>query len=110
VLVYSVQGPFFFGAVENLERALAGTQTDPRILIIRLRWVPFIDITGLQTLEEAILDLHQREVRVMLTGANQRVHDKLARAGIIDIIGRHNMFKDLGDALVVCEEQARSEE
>ncbi len=69
VLVYAVEGPFFFGAVETFERALASTHTDPKVLIIRLKWVPFMDITGLQTLEEVIADLHRRKVRVMITGA-----------------------------------------
>jgi sulfate permease, SulP family len=60
VLVFAVEGPFFFGAVENFERALVSTRTDPEVLIIRLRWVPFMDITGLQTLEEVIGDLQRR--------------------------------------------------
>ena len=106
VLVYTVEGPFFFGAVENFERALAGTHTDPSVLIIRLRWVPFIDITGLQTLEEVIRDLHKRGVRVMLLGANARVQGKLERAGIIDLIGADNCFAAFGDALAVCRELA----
>lgn len=99
VVIYAVEGPFFFGAVENFERALASTHTDPRIVIIRLRWVPFIDITGLQTLEEAITDLQKRGVRVLLTGANARVEAKLARAHIIDLVGRENFFKTFGDAI-----------
>jgi sulfate permease, SulP family len=99
VLVYSVEGPFFFGAVENFERALAGTHTDPRVLIIRLRWVPFVDITGLQTLEEVIRDLQRRGVTVMLSGANERVQAKLVRAGIIELIGQANSFRDFGAAL-----------
>jgi SulP family sulfate permease len=102
VLVYTVEGPFFFGAVENFERALAGTHTDPEVLIIRLRWVPFIDITGLQTLDEVIRDLHKRGVRVMLAGANARVQGKLQRAGIIDLIGAENSFRTFGDALAAC--------
>jgi SulP family sulfate permease len=102
VLVYTVEGPFFFGAVENFERALAGTHTDPRVLIIRLRWVPFIDITGLQTLDEVIRDLHTRGVRVMLVGANARVQGKLQRAGIVDLIGADNSFAGLADALSAC--------
>lgn len=106
VLVYTVEGPFFFGAVENFERALAGTHTDPRVLIIRLRWVPFIDITGLQTLEEVIRDLHKRGVRVMLLGANGRVQGKLERAGIIELIGADNTFAAFGEALAVCRELA----
>jgi SulP family sulfate permease len=99
VLVFSVEGPFFFGAVENFERALAATGTDPRVLILRLKWVPFMDITALATLEEVVRDLHRRDVRVMLTGANERVAGKLRRAGILDLIGTNNHFATLPDAL-----------
>lgn len=99
VLVFAVEGPFFFGAVENFERALASTRTDPEVLIIRLRWVPFIDITGLQTLEEVIRDLQRRKVRVMLTGANERVTGKLQRAGIVELIGEQNFCTGLEQAL-----------
>ncbi|HEY5761483.1 MAG TPA: SulP family inorganic anion transporter [Steroidobacter sp.] len=95
VLAFAVEGPFFFGAVENFERALASTGADPEVLIIRLRWVPFMDITGLQTLEEVIRDLQRRKVRVMLTGANERVAGKLRRAGIVDLIGQENFCEDL---------------
>ncbi len=99
LLVFSVDGPFFFGAVENFERALAGTHTDPRVLIIRLRWVPFIDITGLQTLEEVIGGLQGRGVRVILSGANPRVSAKLQRAGIIDRVGAGNYFDQFAEAV-----------
>jgi sulfate permease, SulP family len=101
VLVYRVEGPFFFGAVENFERALASTHTDPQVVILRLRWVPFIDITGLQTLEEVVRDLHRRKVRVMLTGANERVTGKLEKAGLLDLLGRDNFCRDLPHALSV---------
>ena len=102
VVVYSVDGPFFFGAVENFERALHETQTDSGTVIIRLRWVPFIDITGLQSLEEAIVELHKRGVRVMLTGANARVEGKLKRAGILNLVGSKNFFKTFAEAMRAC--------
>ena len=97
--VYSVEGPFFFGAVEIFEQALRNTHTDPSMLIIRLRWVPFIDITGLQALEEAIRDLHHRNVRVILTGAKPSVLVKLRKAGIITLLGNHNVFHKFSVAL-----------
>jgi len=103
VLVFAVEGPFFFGAVENFERALAGTHTDPRILIIRLKWVPFIDITGLQTLEEVVLDLQKRGVKVLLSGANERVSAKIRKAGILHLVGEENNFKEFGSALASCQ-------
>jgi SulP family sulfate permease len=99
VLVYAVDGPFFFGAVDAFERALAETHTDPRLLIIRLGWVPFIDITGLQCLEEAIRDLQRRGVRVMISGANQRVQGKLEKAGILELVGPGNSFREFAQAL-----------
>lgn len=102
VLAYAVEGPFFFGAVENFERALANTHTDPSMLILHLRRVPFMDITGLQTLEEVIHDLHHRKVRVMLAGANAQVTARLDKAGISALVGQSNMFRDLPDAVAAC--------
>ena len=109
VLVYRVEGPFFFGAVESFERALASTHTDPQVVILRLRWVPFMDITGLQTLEEVVKDLHRRKVRVLLTGANERVTGKLEKAGLIDLLGRENFCRDLPQALSVLANPRLSE-
>ncbi|MDH4226035.1 MAG: SulP family inorganic anion transporter [Deltaproteobacteria bacterium] len=99
VAIFAIEGPFFFGAVENFERALALTHTDPQTLIIRLKWVPFMDITGLQTLEEAVSQFQRRGVRVMLSGANPRVAGKLEKAGIIARIGKENFFKAFQEAL-----------
>jgi SulP family sulfate permease len=103
VLVYSVDGPFFFGAIETFERALQSTHTDPRVLVIRLRWVPFIDITGINALEEVILDLHQRNVRVILIGANPVVKNKLKKAGILNLLGPKNVFNTFSEALLTQE-------
>lgn len=83
VLVYEVQGPMFFGAVTSFERALLHTGSDPRTLVIRLRQVPFMDATGIQTLQKVMVALHQRGVRVQLCEANARVLVKLRRAGLL---------------------------
>ncbi len=99
VLVYSVEGPFFFGAVESFEHALNVTHTDLQVLIIHLKRVPFMDITGIQTLEEVIEKLHKRHTRVILSSANTRVSRKLEKAGIIRQVGQENCFSQLGDAV-----------
>jgi len=82
VMVYEIAGPMFFGAVENFERALLQTHTDPKALIIRLRRVPFMDITGIQTLDAVIAKLRKRGIQVVLSEANPRVLGKLRRAGV----------------------------
>lgn len=82
VLVYTVDGPLFFGAAETFERALARTHDDPKTLIIRLNRVPFMDMTDLQTLEEVMGKFTARGVHVILSEANARVAAKLKRAGV----------------------------
>ncbi|GIX22742.1 MAG: hypothetical protein KatS3mg121_1525 [Gammaproteobacteria bacterium] len=99
VVVYVVDGPFFFGAMETFERALSSAQALPRVLIIRLKWVPFIDMTGLQALEDVIRAWQRRGVRVMLSGANDRVRRKLRKAGIVGLIGAENFKATFSEAL-----------
>lgn len=92
VAVFAVEGPFFFGAVEQFDHLLTTTQVEPEFVIIRMKWVPFIDITGIEALENVINKLHNKGVNVILTGANERVISKLERAGIIELIGKNNNY------------------
>lgn len=99
LLVYEVGGPMFFGAVENFEQALLQTHTNPKTLVLRLRNVPFIDITGIQTLEAVRADLSRRGTRVILCEANERVEKKLRTAGTIGAASAGEYFVTLQDAL-----------
>ncbi|PTR23667.1 SulP family inorganic anion transporter [Pseudomonas sp. GV085] len=98
-LIYTIEGPLFFGAAETFERVLAQTHTDPRLLIIRLKRVPFMDITGLQVLEEVIQQLHKRNIVVKLCEANAKVLHKLDRVGILQAIGTEHYHADFNTAL-----------
>ncbi|MGV8991039.1 MAG: SulP family inorganic anion transporter [Thiobacillus sp.] len=104
VMIYAIEGPFFFGAVENFQRVLAQIHADPRILVIRLGRVPFMDITGLQALEEAIQNLEKRGITVILCDANDRVKAKLGKAGILRMIGEQNYVSGFAAALARCDE------
>lgn len=98
-LLYEINGPMFFGAVDNFERVLRDTATDPKVLIMRLQRVPFMDVTGLQCLEDAITGLQKRGVRVLLCEANERVLLKLRKAGIFETLPDSNYFESLSGAL-----------
>lgn len=82
VLVYTVEGPFFFGAAEQFESALLHSDTDPEAVVIKLVDVPFIDLTGLVALKDTVASLTSRGVAVALCGANRAVAERIARAGI----------------------------
>jgi SulP family sulfate permease len=95
-LVYDIEGPLFFGAVEHFERALLRTRTDPERLVIRLRRVPFIDATGMQTLQDVVDKLGRRGVQVTLCEAGAAVLVELRRAGLAAAGGYEQR---LGDAI-----------
>ena len=84
MLVYEISGPLFFGVVDGLRRALLDAQPHPQTLILRLDRVPFMDITGIYSLQEVLETLRQRGVRVILCEANERVRGKLSAAGVLD--------------------------
>jgi len=96
-IVYAIQGPFFFGVVEKLEHAFAVTHSDPKYIIFRLKDVPFIDITGLQTFSEVIQEFHKRDVAVYLCEANPRVKQKIVSIGIPRWISGGRIFDTLAE-------------
>jgi len=100
VLVYEIAGPMFVGAVENFERALLHTRTDPQTLILRLDRVPFMDITGIQTIEEVVVALRKRGVRVLMCEANERVLGKLKKAGVLEALLPGDYCRTFSEALM----------
>ena len=82
VLIFTVDGPFFFGAVEEFESALVHTDTVPDAIVLNLANVPFIDLTGLIALEDAIEALEKRGVTVALCCAPPELAATLTRSGV----------------------------
>lgn len=94
-LIYTLQGPFFFGAAETFEHTLSATHTDPKTIIFRLKYVPFMDLTGLQTFYEIIENFSKRKVKVYLCGANPRVVKKLEKMDILSLIEGNKVYNSL---------------
>ncbi len=86
VVVFTIEGPFFFGAIEEFESALSHTDTDPRAIVIKLVNVPFIDLTGLVALKDAVDALERRGVAVALCCANSNVAQRLAKSEIVGTV------------------------
>jgi SulP family sulfate permease len=91
VLVYRVEGPFFFGAAEKLESTLERVQLGVETVVIRLGRVPFMDATGIHTLTEIIQRFQRRRVRVILCGIHDELRAALDAAGIPALVGDANI-------------------
>src|SRR5271170_864423 len=99
VIVYSIDGPFFFGAAEKLERTLAHIQRPATTLILRMGSVPFVDATGIFAIEEIINDFKRHGAVVLLVEVRPNVRYKLERSGVITLIGLENVIGTLDEAL-----------
>lgn len=94
-VVYTMEGPFFFGAAERLESALENVHDHAEILVLRLGRVPFIDATGMQSLSDLFDNCKRHKTRLILSEARPNVHEKLKRAGLIELIGYDNVLSDI---------------
>jgi SulP family sulfate permease len=105
VVVFSIQGPFFFGAAEKLERTLAQTQRRAHTLILRMGHVPFVDATGILAIEEIISDFRRHGAAVVLAELRPNVRYKLERVGVIEHLGAENLADSLEQAYAIAEQR-----
>ncbi|MEI6085438.1 MAG: SulP family inorganic anion transporter [Verrucomicrobiota bacterium] len=99
VLVYRIEGPFFFGAAEKLETALERYSTVPRVVIFRMRNVPAVDATGLHALEIMLDKFHRKGTQLILSGIQPQPMKVLYNAGFVDKIGLDNVCANIDVAL-----------
>ena len=98
IAVYRVDGPVFFGAAERFVTFLRD-QPEVKYLILRLRYVPNMDTTGLVAMEDIYHDLKRHNSRLLLSGLQPEVQKILERSGLLDKIGRENCFETTDAAI-----------
>ncbi len=82
VLIKHIEGPLFFGFASGLQK-MAEDVVDVSHAVFRLEEVPFIDQTGLYALQETLLTMKERGIKVILTGLSRQPEKMLRRGGII---------------------------
>ncbi|MDE6444601.1 MAG: STAS domain-containing protein [Muribaculaceae bacterium] len=88
VQVYEIDGPFFFGVATKFDEMMRTSMAEtPKVRIIRMRKVPFIDATAVHNLEILIKSSQMEGIHVVLSGVNDNVKAVLEHAGIDKLIG-----------------------
>lgn len=101
VSVYEIDGPFFFGIATKFDEMMRSTLgAKPKVRIIRMRKVSFIDATGLHNLEILIRSSHERGIDIVLSGVRDNVRSALERAGIDKLVGPQNICSHISRAVV----------
>ena len=99
VEVYEINGPYFFGIATKFEEMMAQLGDRPKIRIIRMRRVPFIDSTGIHNLTH-LCEMSQKEkIHIILSGVNEKVHAALKKSGFYELLGAGNICSNINEAV-----------
>ena len=99
VEVYEINGPYFFGAGNKFEEIMASFADRPKVRIIRMRKVPFVDSTGIHNLTN-LCEMSKKEgIQIVLSGVREKVNGQLEHAGFYHLIGEENICSHINLAL-----------
>jgi SulP family sulfate permease len=97
--VFEIDGPFFFGVANTFEEAQKQVIKPPKVRIIRMRKVPFMDSTGLRNLRSFYRKCEGEKIHILLSGVNPSVESSLKTDGLYDIVGADNIFDHISKAM-----------
>ncbi|EJX02908.1 sulfate transporter [gut metagenome] len=99
VEVYEINGPYFFGIANKFEDLMANMNDHPKVRVIRMRRVPFIDSTGIHNLQTLCAMSSKEGTSIVLSGVTPNVYAVLEHAGFCDMLGKENICPNINVAL-----------
>ena len=109
VEVYEINGPYFFGAGNRFEEIMASFGDRPKVRVIRMRKVPFVDSTGIHNLTNLCAMSRKEGIQIVLSGVNPKVQQVLEKSGFNELIGAENICSHINIALERAEKLIREE-
>ncbi|MDD4068675.1 MAG: STAS domain-containing protein, partial [Bacteroidales bacterium] len=97
--VYEIDGPFFFGIANTFDEISYEIKQKPKVRIIRMRKVPFIDSTGIKNLGNLCNRSKKEKIQVILSGVTPEVYATLEKSGFVDKLGREFIFDHITKAM-----------
>ncbi len=99
VEVYEINGPYFFGIATKFEEVMSDLGDRPKVRVIRMRRVPFIDSTGIHNLTSLCVMSQREGITIVLSGVNEKVHAVLQKSGFYELLGEENICPNINIAL-----------
>jgi len=99
VILYRINGALFFGAAQTFQDTLGRIQDKPKILILRMRYVPYIDATGIYRLKEVIRKFSEQGTAIIFSGIKNDVLIELEKSDIYADVSKANFVGSIDKAL-----------
>ena len=104
ISVYEIGGPVFFASAKQYAQHLQTIGIQSQVLIIRMRYVSFIDSTALHNFKETIKLLRESGISVLTSGTNDDVFKELKNHGVVELIEESNMHRTYQRAVAQAKE------
>ena len=88
VSIYSVEGPLFFGSSNSLEDSILDKGHPPKLLILLMNKVDYMDSSAEGSLMTIVNRVHQQNGKVMIVGLQQQPRELLHKTGLFHKIGK----------------------
>ena len=104
--VFEINGPMFFAASDKFKYMLDDKNID--ILVIRMRNVPAVDATGVESLTRIVKRCERHNVKVVFSHVNEQPMHAMEKAGLVERVGKNNFCSHIDTALVRADELERT--
>ena len=100
ISIYTIEGPLFFGAAEKFEQTMLKTiQERPKVFILRMRKVPYIDSTGEEYFRNILQNINSYGGKVFVTNVQPGLEQMLKRSGLYDLMEAEHFYNTTSDAI-----------
>jgi SulP family sulfate permease len=99
VILYEINGPLFFGAARQFQETIIKTHFQPKVIIIRMRYVPLIDATGYQSIKEIIKTYKYRKIKIIISGIGKTLRKDFEKNEIFSFIGSDLVVEEIHTAV-----------
>jgi SulP family sulfate permease len=104
VYIKHFDGPIFFGFASKFQE-MTRALPDVKIVIMRMPLVPYIDQTGIYAIEDAVMELQEKGVTVLMTGIQEQPKDMLMNIDLIpDLVAESHLFPDFPTCIKALQE------
>ncbi|MER2049271.1 MAG: sulfate permease [Solibacillus sp.] len=100
ISIYTIEGPLFFGAAEKFEQTMLKTiQENPKVFILRMRKVPYIDSTGEEYFRNILQNIKASGGIVFLTNVQPGLEQMLKRSGLYNLMEEEHFYHTTNEAI-----------
>lgn len=103
VAVYEIIGPMFFAATDKFLDVTTSNHGEIKVVIIRMRGVPAVDVTALHSLEGLYDTCRKKNIQLLFSHVQEQPYQAMEKAGFTNLIGTDNFRENIDDALAYAQ-------